>query len=322
MMFACIKRLMSRPDFVSIVMRSKNDAALIGATLEAVRQQDFAGKIEMIHVDSGSTDGTVEIIKSFHPDTLIQIKPGEYVPGVVLNRGMREAKSDWVIFLNSDCGPLNNRWLSEMLAVAESSPRAGTIFGRQVPRPGCRAVYAHDYDRCFGDGRESKNWDHFFSMANSAVRRAAWEQHPFREDLQYSEDDEWSRRLVKNGWDVVYAERSVVMHSHNYTLREAFKRCYGEAFALAALDTVAAEHYGIFRTLISGWLREGLRDLRYCSRHGRLAEWPHALAVRAWQRAGKLRGFRDGWARYRKNIHGAHGIAPAGAVFNSVSEQA
>src|SRR5205823_2943232 len=101
------------------------------------------------------------------------------------------------------------------LSIAESSANAGAVFGRQTPRAGCEAVYAHDYDRCFGEERESKNWDHFFSMANSAVRRAAWDRHWFREDLQYSEDDEWSRRLVKYGWEVVYAERSVVMHSHN-----------------------------------------------------------------------------------------------------------
>lgn len=282
---------------ISIVIRSKNDAALIGATIDAVHRQDIADSLELIHIDSGSTDGTLDIIKKSQPQKLIRV--AKYVPGEVLNRGMREARSPWVVFLNSDCEPVDTHWLGELLAAAKNAPRVGATFGRQMPRPDCQAVYAHDYDRCFGENRESVKWDHFFSMANSAVNREAWLQQPFREDLQYSEDDEWSRRLVKNGWEIAYAERAAVLHSHNYSLPQAFRRCYGEAFALAALDDVSEKEYGLFRIGISGLAREAARDLGYCLRTGRLAEWPHALAVRAWQRAGKLRGFRDGWAHYK-----------------------
>jgi rhamnosyltransferase len=185
-----------------------------------------------------------------------------------------------------------------MMTTAEGTPNAGAVYGRQVPRPDCQAVYAHDYDRCFGAARDAQHWEHFFSMANSAVWRAAWEEQPFREDLQYSEDDEWSRRLLQHGWEIAYAEHATVLHSHNYTLRQAFRRSYGEAYALAALDAVSASHYNLPRTL-AGAAREGLRDLAYCLRRGRLEEWPHALAVRTWQRLGKFQGFRAGWAHYQ-----------------------
>ncbi|SRR5579862_238834 len=291
---------MAFPGPASIVIRSKNDGPLIGATLKGVYNQDYPGALEVIHIDSGSTDDTVEIIKASRPAKLIQIKAEEYVPGVVLNRGMREASSPWVVFLNSDAEPAGRSWLSELLAAAESSPKAGAAFGRQTPRPDCQAVFAHDYERCFGDRRESKNWDHFFSMVSSAVRRDVWEREPFREDLQYSEDDEWSRRLAGKGWAVVYAEKSVAIHSHNYTLKQACKRAYGEAFALAALPGVSQNQYGLLRTLVTGNAREALRDLGYCARAGRVKEWPHAIAVRTAQRWGKLRGFHDGLQRYRQ----------------------
>jgi rhamnosyltransferase len=289
---------MSNSPAISIVIRSKNDAALIGSTLAAVHRQEYAGKVEIIHIDSGSTDPTMDIITSFRPHKIMQIKAEEYVPGVVLNRGMRESTSPWVIFLNSDCTPLDVHWLGSLLTAATADPETGAVFGRQVPRPDCQAVYAHDYDRCFGAGREAPSWGHFFSMANSAVRRVAWEEQPFREDLQYSEDDEWSRRLLQHGWKIAYAPAAAVLHSHNYTLPQAFRRSYGEAYALAALDAVSASHYNLPRTLATG-AREGLRDLAYCLRRGRLAEWPHALAVRAWQRTGKFQGFRAGWAHYQ-----------------------
>jgi rhamnosyltransferase len=284
---------------VSVVVRSKNDGALIGATLRGIMAQHYPGALELIHIDSGSTDKTVEIIREFNPARLIQIRADEYVPGVVLNRGMREARSRWVVFLNSDCEPANPRWLSELLAAAQSDPANGAAFGRQIPRRDCAAVYAHDYERCFGPGRETAQWDHFFSMANSVVNRAAWEEHPFREDLQYSEDDEWSRRLVARGWRIAYAEKAGVFHSHNYTLAQAFRRCYGEGFALAALDSVDERTHNLFRTVLAGVARESLRDFRYCARAGLLDEWPRAVAVRTAQRLGKLKGFRSGWSHYR-----------------------
>jgi rhamnosyltransferase len=217
---------------------------------------------------------------------------------------MRETRSPWVVFLNSDCEPVNRRWLSELLAPTQADPGIGAAFGRQIPRRDCQAVYAHDYERCFGPARETAQWDHFFSMANSVVNRSAWGQHPFREDLQYSEDDEWSRRLVARGWRIAYAENAAVIHSHNYSLAQAFRRCYGEGFALAALDSVGEGTHNFFRTVLAGVPRESMRDFRYCARTKRLSEWPRAIAVRTAQRLGKLKGFRSGWTHYRSaNLH-------------------
>src|SRR5690349_5754644 len=100
---------------VFVVMRSKDDGALIGATLHALYNQDFAADLEVIHIDSGSTDGTVDVIRASNPAKLIQVRPEEYVPGVVLNRGMRESQADWVVFLNSDAEPANRNWLSGLV---------------------------------------------------------------------------------------------------------------------------------------------------------------------------------------------------------------
>ncbi len=88
-------------------MRSKNDGPLIGAALRAVYGQDYPGGVELVHIDSGSTDGTLDAIRATKPHKLIEIRPEEYVPGVVLNRGMREAQGEWVVFLNSDGEPAN-----------------------------------------------------------------------------------------------------------------------------------------------------------------------------------------------------------------------
>ncbi len=286
---------------ISIVMRSKNDGSLIGGTLRGVYSQNFPAKVEVIHIDSGSTDETVEVIKASGPHQLIQIRAEEYVPGIVLNRGMRESAGEWVVFLNSDGEPSNNEWLSELVAAAQTDKNVGAAFSRQIPRADCRAVFAHDYEQCFGVRRVSHSWDHFFSMVSCIVNRQAWEAHPFREDLQYAEDDEWSRRIKANGWKIVFAEKSVAIHSHNYTLKQAYKRAYGDTFALAATSETPARNYNLRYTVGVGTLRDLARDAVHCVRQKQIGELPHAAAVRFAQRLGKMDGYRAGWKHYGRS---------------------
>lgn len=286
------------PDLVDIVMRAKNEGRYVAQTIDAVRAQvgPWRGRITVI--DSGSTDGSIELFRARNVERLIEIE--RYVAGQVLNQGMRETTSSWVVYLNADATPADNTWLAELLQTALAADHAGAAFSRQVPRPDCQAVYAHDYDRCFGPERESRQWGHFFSMVASAVNRAAWEALPFRDDLRYAEDDEWSRRLVANGWAVPYAERSVAIHSHNYTLREAYRRSYGDTFALAATSATPPRNYNYHYTVGLGAVRDALRDWRWCARHGRRREWPAAVAVRLAQRLGKRDGYRAGWIHYQR----------------------
>src|SRR4029079_15289586 len=128
------------------------------------------------------------------------------------------------------------------------------VFGRQVPRPDCRAVFACDYDRCFGPQRESAHWEHFFSMANSGIRKDIWSRRGFLETLQYAEDDEYTRWCRKEGYAVVYCPDSIVMHSHNYTADQAYQRSFGDAKSLAASWPGAKTTFNFPRTVLPRWL--------------------------------------------------------------------
>lgn len=294
---------------VEIVMRSKNDGPHIGAVLDRVHQQRHPAPVRLVHIDSGSTDQTVEVIQGFQPHQLLRIKASEYVPGVVLNRGMRETTGDWVVFLNSDAEPANDAWLGELLAAAQARPRTAAAFSRQLPRPDCEAVYAHDYDRCFGPARESATWEHFFSMVSCVVNRAAWREQPFREDLRYAEDDEWSKRVKRHNWHVSFANQSHAIHSHNYTLRQAYRRSRGDAFASAATGRQPSGPVAAYGAAAAGALRDALKDWLWCKAQRRLREWPRALAVRFAMRLGKVAGYRAGWHHYR--IDGDESLIPA-----------
>jgi rhamnosyltransferase len=277
------------PSAVSVVMRSFNEAWAIGDTIRQLFAQDFAGDIELIVIDSGSSDGSLEIIQAAKSAQLIQIPPGSYVPGVVLNQGARAAAHEWIIYLNADATPVGTSWLSELLAPGLASANFGAAFSRQIARPDCQAVFAHDYERCFGPNRVSAAWDHFFSMVSCVTRREVLDRHPIREDLQYAEDDEWTRRLVQHGLDIRFAPASVVMHSHNYTLRQSYKRAFGDAKAMAAAGTSDGSA-GVF----AGWCADAWRDANWCLRQHRLGGLPHALGVRLAQRLGRRDGHHAG----------------------------
>lgn len=287
----------ARDPLVSIILRSFNEAWALGDTLAALRAQEYT-PWELIVIDSGSSDGSQDLIRDANPAHFIQIQPHEYNPSRVMNHGMRLASSEFGIFLNADATPQGPNWLRP-LVTALQDPKTAAVFGRQIPRPDCHAVYACDYDRCFGPNRESAHWDHFFSMVSSGIRKDIWRQRGFLEKLQYAEDDEYTRWARANGYKVLYCEDSVVMHSHNYTPAQAYKRSFGDAKALAASWAGKPGEFNFLRTQLFGCASDLRHDLKFCLRAGRLREFPHSAQIRWEQRRGKLDGFREGWAIYR-----------------------
>ncbi|MFN7139371.1 MAG: glycosyltransferase family 2 protein [Limisphaerales bacterium] len=286
---------------ISIILRSYNEAWALKETLPAIKRQDYTNW-ELIVIDSGSRDGSVQLIEDFKPRLFKQIKPTEYVPPRVMNWGMQMASSNYCIFLNADATPQDEKWPRKLVHPL-FDPNTAAVFGRQIPRPDCEAVYASDYDRCFGDNRESVNWEHFFSMVSSGVRKDIWCQRGFNEKLQYAEDDEWTRWAKAQGYQIVYVPDSIVMHSHNYTAAQAYKRSFGDARALAACWEDDPKHFNFWQTVLLGTLSDLRKDLKFCLKHHCCHEMAHAARIRWTQRRGKLDGFRQGWKDYRKQSH-------------------
>ena len=283
---------MSDP-LVSIIMRSFNEAWALKSTLPALAAQDFKNW-ELIVIDSGSTDGSQDLIRGAQPAHFVQLTPKEYNPSRVMNQGMRLAKSEFGIFLNADATPQGTNWLRPLVKALQNSKTAA-CFGRQIPRPDCLAVFANDYDRCFGPNRESAKWDHFFSMVSSGLRKDVWSQRGFREDLQYAEDDEYTRWCQAQGYAVAYVPESVVMHSHNYTPEQSYQRAFGDARAIGKAWAGSPREFNFAKTILLGWVSDVRHDLKFCVREKKLGELVHAAGIRWQQRQGKLAGFRRGW---------------------------
>ena len=280
---------------VLIVLRCFNDAGVVGETLDAVFAQE-GPSFRVVAIDSGSSDGSVEVLKHY-PLELIQIPLGSYVPGKVLNLGMRHGDEPLAAFVNSDCTPQHREWLARLVAPFGPDPKVAAVYGRQVARPDAHPLVAKDYERAFGDGRQAATWRHFFSMASSAIRRSVWEASPFDEAIRYSEDVYWSWQRRREGWKIAYAADSVAMHSHNYTVAEMRKRFAGEGKADAAIYGADLVDASLLRGFLLPCAAEIARDVLWTGRRGAFGAMLQSPLHRLVQKASYRRGLREGFAR-------------------------
>ena len=271
---------------VSILVRSGNDEAFIGATLRAIFEQECPLPFEVLCCDDASTDRTPEIIASFPQVEVLPRPEGRYIPGRRLNYMVKCCRGDIVVFNNADAVPQDSRWLINLITPLLEG-RADAVYGNQLPRKDAKYLVRKDNLRAFGDGRVAATWRFFFSLATSAARRGDLLAHPFDEEIRYSEDVEWAhRRPIR----IVYAAAAQVEHSHNYTLGELKRRFYGEGYA-------DAEIFGsvppLWRELAAG-AKEVLRDAAFLLAHPRgLAELPGAPVRRFIQKYYHWKGGRD-----------------------------
>ncbi|QSH41983.1 glycosyltransferase family 2 protein [Lentisphaerota bacterium ZTH] len=276
---------------VSIVVRSKNDMRYIEQTLNAIQRQSFSD-FELICADSGSTDGTLEIIKGFAPKHIMKIPPEEYIPGKVLNDAVQLCSGKIIVFNNSDCIPQGMNWLTNLTAPLLDAERKNTVavFCDQHPRPEARPLVRKDHVRAFGDGTVSAGWQHFFSLASSAILTELLLHNPFDETLQYSEDVEWSLRMKKLGYCIDYIPEAHVEHSHNYSLQEVWTRFYNEGLAEGRIYRSAP---AFFKDFIMPCTAELLRDWKFLLSHFRIDHIPYGLVYRLLQRFAMWKGRRD-----------------------------
>jgi len=242
---------------VSIVIRTKNEGRHLGTVLDAIARQEHSCR-EVIVVDSGSTDATLQIAGSFGA-RIIAIEPQAFTFGYALNVGVAAGRSEVVAFLSGHAQPCDGWWL-DRLTRPLSDGRVAGCYGRQVPLPGCHPWDRLNLERHFGLRPRLQSDDPFFSNANAAIRRDVWERIPFREDLSGSEDHAWAAAVQVAGYDIVYEPRAAVRHSHEDGLRQLYRRMARERAGLlaAGLDGRATT-YSLARCL-AGSLRAAFRD--------------------------------------------------------------
>lgn len=270
---------------IDVVMRCRNEMPYTELALRALRDQTGV-QARVLFIDCKSTDGSREAGVAANA-RVMDLDPSAYIPGRVLNMGMRETKSDVVAFINADAIALTPSALAELVAPLDRDPSAIASYARQVARDDADLLTKVDYARAFPshDALDVRH-GHFFSMAASAVRRSGWEVLPFDESLRYSEDVDWSVRARALGWKSLYACHAEFEHSHAYDLKAQYKRHAGEGTADTQIHRLGRA------SLLQDFARPLLGNLVRDARAQVLS--PLGVATRVAQASGYFVGRRRG----------------------------
>ncbi len=278
---------------IAVIMRSHNDIDVIRDTLKMLSRQSLQN-FELWNFALRSTDGTLEVIQQYnHADRIIHSDPAGHNPGRVLNDVVAKVKAEILVFLDPDATPADEYWLENLIEPLKD-PNVGAVFGRQVSRPDCRSLFVKDKERAFGDGTESASWLHFFSMANSAARTRVLKHFPFETALPYGQDMEWSYRLRRGGHHVRYVADAIVFHSHNYSLKQIYKRYFGEGIAYAFIFSEGELSASWSRNFLTPFGMEIFRDLRWALNRCSADALLHSIPLRFVQKWARWRGIRKG----------------------------
>lgn len=211
-------------DLASIIIRTKNEEEWISQCLDMIRKQSFTN-YEIIVVDTGSTDKTLDIVKSYQ-ECKIVIYDEDYMPGKALNYGCKEAKGEYLVFISAHCVPVDELWLKNLL-IDLKDPLVAGVYGRQEPLENTNPFDKRDLIITFGLDKKVQWNDPFFHNANSAIKAKLWEELPFDETLTNIEDRVWTANMQKRGYCVVYEPKSSVFHHHGIHQTGCEIRCEG-----------------------------------------------------------------------------------------------
>ena len=281
------------PD-VSVFIPTKNAGPRLREVLSAVASQDTSRRLEIVAIDSGSTDGTVGLLAE-HGARVTEIPPAEFDHGLTRNQGIAAARGRFIVLLTQDAVPAGPGWLEALLGPFEDGEVAG-VYARQIPRAETDVLTRRHVDVSFIGSPVRRvqrmpdrasylrlhAMDRYrlccFDDVCCAVRRSVWERIPY-EQAYFAEDLDWGKKALEAGGTLVYEPAAAVVHSHQRSIRYEYRRTYAchrrlyELFGLRAVPGLG--------DALRNAVRGGLADAAYVLRHERGAARRLGLAARA-----------------------------------------
>ena len=226
----------------TVVTLVKDGAPYLADLMESLNGQELPGGLEVLAVDSGSTDGSPAILEA-HRARVLRVPPEAFDHGETRNLAASEARGNVVVFLSQDALPASPRFVLTLVEALEADPRLAGAFARQVPRagadpltrrdlaswvagsPAARVVFLPETSALDALSPLERHRLLAFDDVASAVRREVLLAHPFVR-TRFGEDVEWAQRVLREGLGIVYVPSAVVVHSHARTARGLFRRNY------------------------------------------------------------------------------------------------
>lgn len=272
----------------SIVIRAYNEEAHIGRLMEGLRAQRVQ-PLEVILVDSGSTDSTV-IIAQHYGARIVRIAKEDFTFGRALNVGCEAAKGDILVFVSAHVYPTHETWLGDLIQPF-SDGRVVLSYGGQLGGDTNKYSEHRLFAQWFPQEPALPQKGYFCNNANCAVRRSVWEMHSYDESLTGLEDLDWAKRAQAEGGWLAYVPKASIVHIHEETWAQVRNRYRREAIALRHIDSAA--HFS-FSDFIGLFTANVMSDLRVALKHKMfLKEWRSIVLFRFNQFYGALQGHRD-----------------------------
>ncbi|MEW6239276.1 MAG: glycosyltransferase family 2 protein [Chloroflexota bacterium] len=269
----------------SIVIRAYNEAAHLPRLLEGIRQQTVRD-VEIILVDSGSTDATVSVAESFGA-RVVRIPSAEFTFGRSLNLGVREATRELVVIASAHVYPVYPDWLETLLCPFEDD-KVALAYGKQRGPESAKFSEQQIYHQWYPDVSRPRQETAFCNNANAAIRRSLWEAHPYDETLTGLEDLAWAKWAKEQGYAIAYAAEAEIVHVHNETPRGVFNRYRREAMAFRQIHPEA--HFSLY-DFVRLTTTNILSDLWHAARERVL--WKNIASI-FWFRFMQFHGTRMG----------------------------
>lgn len=271
----------------SVIVRCYNEGRDIGRLLEGISRQTVKD-VELIIVDSGSTDRTHDILSAYK-HKLVHIAPERFSFGRALNLGCAAATKPFLIFASAHTYPVYDDWIESMIAPFEDKRVALTYGCQRAPKtaPFSEQMIMRQW---FPDHLPAHQDHPFCNNANAAIRREVWDRVPYDEDLTGLEDLDWAKRVIAVGHSIRYVPHAEIVHVHRERSRQTHNRYFREAIAM---KRIYPEHRFSTLDLLRLTLGSIAHDYRAAAREGVLARnlWD-IPRFRALQMSGAWRGVR------------------------------
>lgn len=293
----CRFNLLLNPAFInlgkakaSVVIRTLNEAKFLGELLESIGQQETNGMgCEVVLVDSGSTDGTLEIAERYGC-RILHITREEFSFGRSLNMGCEAAGGDILVITSGHCVPTDSHWL-QRLCQPLIDGHAQYSYGRQLAGPESHYSESRVFEKYFPAESRIPQEGFYCNNANSALLKESWSRYRFDEELTGLEDMALAQKLVRDGGKVAYVAEAAVYHHHAETWRQVKRRFEREAIALQQI--MPQLHVGLLDT--ARYIARSIwRDVCCAARDGVLANKASEIArYRFYQYMGSYSGHQQ-----------------------------
>ena len=248
---------------ISVIIRTYNEERYLNQLLKSISSQIInKHKIEIIIVDSGSTDATLLIANSFNC-TIKHIKKNDFSFGRSLNLGCQSSNGEILIFISGHCIPFDDYWLLNLTNPIINN-NISLTYGRQIGGEYSKFSEKQIFEKYFPKESKIPQNDIFCNNANSAILKSVWEKFKYDEDLTGLEDMHIAKTLFNKKMLIGYVSNAVVFHLHHENWLKIKNRYEREALALQKiLPEVQVSFFDFLRYLFTSIFYDILASIKY-----------------------------------------------------------